>query len=89
MDEAGYESVQDIMGLSLKYLKSSKDLQLTDGCVEIDEDKCTTCMECVGLGHCDALVEEDGRVKVVQEECVACGICIGICPVEAISMREL
>ena len=89
LDEAGYESVQDIMGLSLKYLKSSKDLQLTDGCVEIDEDKCTTCMECVGLGHCDALVEEDGRVKVVQEECVACGICIGICPVEAISMREL
>lgn len=88
LDEAGYQSIDEIIGLSLNHLKASKDLKVTDGCVAIDEGKCISCLKCVDLGHCDAIVEKNGSPEVIPEKCVACGICIGVCPQQAISMQE-
>jgi dihydropyrimidine dehydrogenase (NAD+) subunit PreA len=88
MNEAGYSSWQDIIGMSLPYLKPAKELQVVPGKAVIDVDICTGCLKCVGLAHCDAIVEADGMPQVIPEECVACGICIGVCPVGAISVVE-
>ncbi|MGE5506941.1 MAG: 4Fe-4S binding protein [Chitinophagales bacterium] len=88
MEKQGYSSWDEIIGLSLKYLKPAKDLQLTPGRAVIEEGKCIQCLNCVGLGHCDAIVEENGGPQVVPEKCVACGICVGVCPQEAISIKE-
>ena len=88
MDESGYTSWKDVIGLSLPYLKSASELQVVPGKAVIDEDKCISCMNCVGLAHCDAIIERDGMPHVKPEECVACGICVGVCPRGAISVAE-
>ena len=88
MNDSGYSSWQDIIGLSLPYLKPARELQLVPGKAVIDEDICTQCLKCVGLAHCDAIVEVAGMPVVIPEECVACGICVGVCPVGAISIVE-
>lgn len=88
MNECGYTSWQDIIGLSLAYLKPARELQVVNGKAVIDENKCIECLLCVGLAHCDAIVENNGIPRVIPEECVACGICVGVCPVQAISVVE-
>lgn len=88
MNESGYSSWDDIIGMSLRYLKPARELQVVPGKAVIDEDKCTQCLSCVGLAHCDAIIESNGAPRVIPEECVACGICIGVCPARAITVVE-
>lgn len=88
LESQGYSSWEEVIGRSLKYLKPAKDLVLAPGRAVIDEAKCIQCLDCVGLGHCDALVEENGGPVVRPEKCVACGICVGVCPQEAITIAE-
>ncbi|OPZ63184.1 MAG: NAD-dependent dihydropyrimidine dehydrogenase subunit PreA [Firmicutes bacterium ADurb.Bin506] len=86
IEDHGYSSFEDIIGLSLPYLRFSKELKPDQVEAKIDYDTCVRCMSCVGLGHCDAIVERDGEPFVNTAECVGCGICVDICPVKAISM---
>lgn len=88
MEKQGHSSWEEVIGRSLKYLKPAKDLQLVPGRAVIDPDTCIGCLKCVGLGHCDALVERDGLPEVRPEKCVACGICVGVCPQQAITIVE-
>lgn len=88
LEQQGYSSWDEIIGRSLKYLKPAKDLQLTPGRAVIDPAACIGCLNCVGLGHCDAIVERDGLPEILPEKCVACGICVGVCPQAAISITE-
>lgn len=88
LDEAGYDSIEEIIGLSQRHLKTSKELKVTDGCIAIDDNQCISCLKCVDLGHCDAIVEDNGNPKVIPDQCVACGICLGVCPQQAIVMNE-
>jgi len=76
------------VGLSLPYLKASRDLNPAQVCAVIDRDRCINCLSCVGLGHCDAIVEKNGEPFVKEDECVGCAICVGVCPQGAISMER-
>jgi dihydroorotate dehydrogenase subfamily 1 len=86
IESHGYSSFEEIIGLSLPYLKRSKDLNVEEVVARIDEEKCTNCLSCVGLGHCDAIVERDGQPALDPAACVGCAICVGVCPVGAIDM---
>lgn len=57
---------------------------------EIDQGKCVRCLLC--WVYCpDGAIQrlEEDRVEVSYEYCKGCGICSKICPVKAISMREV
>ncbi len=52
----------------------------------IDQDICTSCMDCVGVCRFDAI---DGDPPVVIGEfCEGCAACFYVCPVDAIKMGE-
>lgn len=57
--------------------------------IEIDEDKCTGCGECVVACAEGALAIIDGKAKVVNEVfCDGLGACIGECPEGALRIVE-
>lgn len=47
-------------------------------------EKCTSCMACIRLLGCPALIVEGGKVRISEELCTACGLCIQVCPYKAI-----
>jgi ferredoxin len=58
------------------------------GRVEVNRDRCTLCMACVGACPASALV--DGRdqplLKFIERNCVQCGLCANTCPENAITL---
>ena len=55
--------------------------------IQIEQEKCIGCGQCVQdcVGH--ALKLEDGKAKV-KRDCILCGHCAAVCPVEAVSITE-
>ncbi len=57
--------------------------------VEIDEDLCDGCGECVIACHEQAIEIVDGKAKVISERlCDGFGDCVGECPTGALSIVE-
>ena len=51
-------------------------------------DECTSCMACVKLLGCPALVVRDEKVGVDEALCTACGLCVSVCPYNVIRCGE-
>jgi len=87
LEEQGYASYNDIVGISLKYLTSTDHLDLVPGHAVVDLDRCNGCGLCLKVGHCDAIAINGNKAIVVPEHCIGCGICASICPKKAITMN--
>ena len=59
------------------------------GEVQVDADKCTLCMSCVGVCPTSALMAggEFPRLSFKEWNCVQCGLCENACPEDAIDLR--
>jgi ferredoxin len=58
------------------------------GSVEVDKDKCTLCMSCVGACPSSALLDNPGapQLRFLEKNCVQCGLCEKTCPEDAIAL---
>jgi len=57
--------------------------------IEIDENKCNGCGQCVSACHEGAIRMVNGKAKLVSDVyCDGLGACIGDCPVDAIKIIE-
>jgi ferredoxin len=58
------------------------------GRVEVDRQKCTLCLACVGACPANALVDSKDapQLKFVERNCVQCGLCASTCPEDAITL---
>ncbi|WP_240702826.1 ATP-binding protein [Thermodesulfobacterium sp. TA1] len=57
--------------------------------IEIEEELCNGCGQCVSVCHEGAIAIIDGKAKLVSEEvCDGLGACIGECPTGAIKIVE-
>lgn len=57
--------------------------------IEIDQDKCNGCGQCVSACHEGAIQMVNGKAKLVSDVyCDGLGACIGNCPVDAIKIIE-
>ena len=59
------------------------------GTIEVDRDKCTLCLSCVGGCPASALQDNNERpqLRFVEKNCVQCGLCATTCPEDAIVLR--
>lgn len=96
MDEAGYQSVDEIVGKATPKVKDWQDLNLNYiAKASIDQDMCIECgrchIACEDTSHQAITSQVDGQRKfeVIDEECVGCNLCVSVCPVEGcITMVE-
>jgi ferredoxin len=58
------------------------------GQVNVDRNKCTLCMACVGACPANALLDSKDapQLKFVERNCIQCGLCAKTCPEDAITL---
>lgn len=89
MDEKGYASVDDFVGLAVPRFTEWQHLNLDYVAkARIDQDLCIQCgrchIACEDTSHQAITREKDGKrhFEVIDAECVGCNLCAIVCPVE-------
>jgi dihydropyrimidine dehydrogenase (NAD+) subunit PreA len=97
MDEKGYKSIDDFVGLSVPKITRWEELDINFHIVaNIDQDKCIHCglcyISCEDTSHQSIAVEKGNPYNtytIKEEECVGCNLCKIVCPVnDCITMVE-
>jgi ferredoxin len=59
------------------------------GSLDIDTQKCTMCLSCVGACPSAALADNPSKLQLrfIEKNCVQCGLCASTCPEQAISLH--
>jgi len=59
------------------------------GSLQIDTDRCTLCLSCVGACPEKALADnpEQPQLRFIEKNCVQCGLCASTCPEDAITLQ--
>jgi len=87
LDERGYGSIKEAVGLSLGNMTSLGELERRKIYrVSIDEDKCTRCGICVDRCPYWALSLGGSGIMVDGAKCDNCNLCASLCPVGAMSL---
>lgn len=55
--------------------------------VNVDEEECTGCGDCIDRCQMDALTMKGDIVVRDSERCIGCGLCISVCPTEALKLE--
>ncbi|WP_027259231.1 NAD-dependent dihydropyrimidine dehydrogenase subunit PreA [Leisingera aquimarina] len=95
MDEKGYTSTQDFIGMAVPNVTDWQYLDLNFVTkAKINQDDCISCGRCFAAcedtSHQAIAMSEDRVFTVKDDECVACNLCVNVCPVEGcITMEEV
>ncbi len=95
MDEKGYTSIDDFVGMAVPNVTDWQYLNLNFITkAVIDPDACIKCGRCYAAcedtSHQAIEMSADRVFSVKDDECVACNLCVNVCPVEGcITMKEI
>ncbi len=97
MDEKGYRSINDFVGLATPNVTDWQYLNLNYVTkAKIDQDKCIKCgrchVVCEDTSHQAITQQKDGvrYFEVIDKECVGCNLCVCVCPVDnCITMEKM
>ncbi|MFH1821034.1 MAG: 4Fe-4S binding protein [Methanobacteriota archaeon] len=82
LNASGYDSLEEVRGMSLKYLIEEPSFDLRTPTV--DPDLCNGCGVCERVCVYDAIKVHEGVTKTDKEACFGCGLCATMCPTRAI-----
>ena len=95
MEDKGFDTIQDFVGLSLEKLVPltdlSKEVRVTSS---INEETCVKCdlcyVSCRDAGYQAISLKDDRTPAVDREKCTGCSLCMHVCPVwDCITMTPL
>lgn len=84
LDEKGYKSVKDIIGLVHKNIGERK-FRTHAEAPEVDYGKCITCGLCKKSCVYNAITI-DNKLAIDKDKCFGCGLCVTKCPKKALSI---
>jgi dihydropyrimidine dehydrogenase (NAD+) subunit PreA len=87
MDEKGYTSTSDFVGMAVPNVTDWQYLNLNYVAkAKINQDACISCGRCYAAcedtSHQAIAMTPDRTFSVIDAECVACNLCVDVCPVE-------
>ena len=87
MDERGYESLEDFIGVALPNIIPAEDLNRDFKVLpDFDDKKCIGCgrcyVSCYDAAHQAIDWDEKKRRPVLNDNCVGCHLCLNVCPVQ-------
>jgi dihydropyrimidine dehydrogenase (NAD+) subunit PreA len=90
MDEKGYKSIDDFVGLSVPNITRWEELDINYHIIaKIDQDKCIHCglcyISCEDTSHQSIDIKKGNPYNtytIKEEECVGCNLCKIVCPVD-------
>ncbi len=87
LDENGYESVNDIKGLTAQVVKEEANFNTV--VPTVIEENCTTCGLCITSCVYDAISYNESRDYIVidPDKCAGCGLCITRCNFGALKLE--
>ena len=89
MEEQGYETIDDMRGLSLQYEVQGNELDYAIGPkAHVDAEKCVGCGSCAKIGFCRAITMKEKKAIVDCGLCESCGLCASLCPRNAITLID-
>ncbi|MGR3623856.1 NAD-dependent dihydropyrimidine dehydrogenase subunit PreA [Pseudophaeobacter sp.] len=95
MDEKGYTSTQDFIGMAVPNVTDWQYLDLNYVAkAKISQEDCIKCGRCFAAcedtSHQAIEMSADRVFTVKDDECVACNLCVSVCPIEGcITMEEV
>ncbi|EAQ45827.1 MAG: dihydropyrimidine dehydrogenase subunit B [Roseobacter sp. MedPE-SWde] len=95
MDEKGYTSTQDFIGMAVPNVTDWQYLDLNYiAKAKINQDDCISCGRCFAAcedtSHQAIEMSADRVFTVKDDECVACNLCVNVCPIEGcITMEQV
>jgi dihydropyrimidine dehydrogenase (NAD+) subunit PreA len=91
LEQEGFNSLNEIIGLGLEYIKPSGELhsiyETKKVFASVNEAECTGCGICAE-SICLSLSIENGKAKVDTDKCLGCGMCVEVCPKKAVSLSK-
>ena len=97
MDEKGYKTIDDFVGLSVEKITKWEELDINFHIIaRIDQEKCIRCglcyIACEDTSHQSIDIKKGtpyNTYTIKEEECVGCNLCKIVCPVDdCITMEE-
>jgi dihydropyrimidine dehydrogenase (NAD+) subunit PreA len=97
MDEKGYKTIDDFVGLSVEKITKWEELDINFHIIaKIDQEKCIKCglcyIACEDTSHQSINIQKGNPYNtytIKEEECVGCNLCKIVCPVDdCITMEE-
>ena len=90
MSEAlGFDGISVVISKCPCPLELKKQKQLVIRPVEMHQDRCIKCYNCVRTIACPALFKgRDGEISPDLTQCIGCGMCASVCPTAAIEVRQ-
>lgn len=90
LEEKGFESVKDVVGLALDTVSNTTDVLERDTIIfpKFDHTKCIGChrcfISCTDGGHSAIVIGDNDKPKLNGSKCVGCHLCRIVCPEQAI-----
>lgn len=88
MDQKGYDTLEDIRGIALPNIKTTKEVvRYPEGVyAKVDFNRCKVCGICKRSCLYDAIRLTKAGAFINNKLCDGCGMCVEVCPYNAISL---
>ncbi|MDY4006049.1 MAG: 4Fe-4S binding protein, partial [Fusobacterium varium] len=88
LDKHGYNSLDEIRGITIKYLAEREKANYITHSPVVATEKCIGCRVCKTVCGYKAIEIIEKKAVINKEKCFGCGVCVSKCPTKAMDIAR-